>query len=128
MARPRLKMRLGDLLVSQQVITEAQLEIALKEQRTSGRKLGYVLVDLGFVTEQRLLEFLAQQLNVPLVDVSERRLDSKVARLLPEVQARRHRALVIEANDERALIGMSDPRTLLPLTQLVRFWRRATSI
>ena len=70
------------------------------------------LLTLGFVTEQRLLEFLAQQLNVPLVDVSERRLDSKVARLLPEVQARRHRALVIEANDERALIGMSDPADL----------------
>ncbi|RTE86389.1 MULTISPECIES: GspE/PulE family protein [Gammaproteobacteria] len=112
MARPRLKMRLGDLLVHENVITEAQLEQALNEQKSSGRKLGYVLTDLNFVTDDRLLQFLAHQLNVPLVDVTERRLDPNVARLLPEVQARRHRALVIEADDNTALIGMSDPADL----------------
>lgn len=112
MARPRLKMRLGDLLVHEQVITESQLESALEQQKSSGRKLGYVLVDLGFVSEDRLLTFLAHQLNVPLVDVTERRIDPNVARLLPEVQARRHRALVIEADDNQALVGMSDPADL----------------
>ncbi|MCC5855985.1 MAG: Flp pilus assembly complex ATPase component TadA [Idiomarina sp.] len=112
MRRPRLKMRLGDLLVHEQVITEEQLLQALSEQKSSGRKLGNVLTDLDFITEQRLLEFLAQQLNVPLIDISERRIEANVARLLPEVQARRHRALVIEADEKTALVGMSDPADL----------------
>lgn len=112
MIRPRLRMRLGDLLVHEQVITENQLNQALSEQRVSGHKLGYTLVDLGFVTELELLEFLSQQLGVPLVDISELRLDPNVVRLLPEVQARRHRAIVLEADDDAATVGMSDPADL----------------
>ncbi|WP_113907021.1 GspE/PulE family protein [Aliidiomarina celeris] len=112
MARPRLKMRLGDLLVHEGVIKEEQLKKALAEQRNTGQKLGYVLTELGFLSEQQLLAFLAQQLNVPLVDISEKRLDPNVARILPEVQARRHRALILEADDDRALVGMSDPADL----------------
>lgn len=110
--RPRLRMRLGDLLVHEGILSEKQIEQALKEQRSSGRKLGQTLIDLGFIKELQLLEFLAQQLNLPLIDLGERRLDANVARLLPEVQARRHRALVLEANDETALVGMSDPADL----------------
>jgi len=112
MTRPRLRMRLGDLLVHEKVITEEQLKQALSEQRVSGRKLGSTLVELGFVTEMELLEFLSQQLGVPLVDINELRLDTNVVRLLPEVQARRHRAIVLEANDDSATVGMSDPADL----------------
>ena len=110
--RPRLRMRLGDLLVHEGILSERQIEQALKEQRNSGRKLGQTLIDLGFIEEQRLLEFLAHQLNLPLINLGERRLDANVARLLPEVQARRHRAVVLEATDERAMVGMSDPADL----------------
>src|SRR5690554_3122544 len=112
MTRPRLRMRLGDLLVHEKVITEEQLKQALSEQRVSGRKLGSTLVELGFVTEMELLEFLSQQLGVPLVDINELRLDTNVVRLLPEVQARRHRAIVLEADDDSATVGMSDPADL----------------
>ena len=110
--RPRLRMRLGDLLVHEGILSDRQIEQALKEQRNSGRKLGQTLIDLGFIEEQQLLEFLAHQLNLPLINLGERRLDANVARLLPEVQARRHRAVVLEATDERATVGMSDPADL----------------
>ena len=112
MKRPRLKMRLGDLLVHEQVISEAQLESALKEQQISGRKLGATLSDLGYITEEQLLDFLAQQLKLERVSVADRKINPKDVQLLPEVQARRYRALVIEANDESALVGMSDPADL----------------
>ena len=112
MKRPRLKMRLGDLLVHEQIITEDQLHKALEEQHLSGRKLGATLTDLGYISEQQLLEFLAQQLKLPLISISERKIPPEAFKLLPEVQARRHRALVIEANDKKALVGMSDPADL----------------
>ncbi|MCL5050001.1 MAG: Flp pilus assembly complex ATPase component TadA [Firmicutes bacterium] len=111
-SRPRLRMRLGDLLVHEGILQEKQIEQALNEQRNTGRKLGQALIDLGLIEERQLLEFLAHQLSLPLMDLGERRLDANVARLLPEVQARRHRALVLEASEERALVGMSDPADL----------------
>lgn len=116
--RPRLKMRLGDLLVHERVITEEQLSQALSAQKTSGRKLGDLLTELGYLTEAQLLEFLSQQLSVPVLDLSERRLSSDTARLVPEVQARRHRALVIEADDDSALVAMSDPADLIAIDAL----------
>ncbi|MCH2456409.1 MAG: MSHA biogenesis protein MshE, partial [Idiomarina sp.] len=112
MKRPRLKMRLGDLLVHEQIISEKELETALEKQRETGRKLGATLIDLGYITEQQLLEFLAQQLKLPLLSITERRIPPEAFKLLPEVQARRHRALVIEADDNEALVGMSDPADL----------------
>lgn len=112
MQRPRLKMRLGDLLVHEGVISDEQLTQALTAQRSHGRKLGQTLIELGVVTELQLLEFLSQQLNIPLVDIRERRLEPAAVHLLPEVQARRHRALVLEADQDSAMVGMSDPADL----------------
>jgi MSHA biogenesis protein MshE len=113
--QPKLKMRLGDLLVHENVISAEQLQQALSSQKESGRKLGHTLVDLQMVTEGRLLSFLAQQLNVPLIDISQKQLSTHTVKLLPEVQARRFRALVLEDLGDKLLVGMSDPADLASL-------------
>ena len=77
MERPRLKMRLGDLLVHEGIISEQQLSRALAEQKQTGRKLGASLIDLAFLTEEQLLQFLAQQLNVSFLDITKLRIDPK---------------------------------------------------
>ncbi len=118
MAAPKLKMRLGDLLVHENIITNDQLLQALKSQKVSGRKLGDALIELGYLGEQQLLEFLAQQLDVPFLDINQLHISSEVALLLPEVHARRLRALVIEDQGDTVLIGMSDPADLSGLDQL----------
>lgn len=116
--RPRLKMRLGDLLVHENIISSEQLDNALAAQRTSGRKLGDTLIDLGFIGEPQLLRFLAQQLNIPFLDITQRRIDPEQAQLIPETYARRYRALVLESDDDEVLLGMSDPTDLGGLDQL----------
>lgn len=118
MAAPKLKMRLGDLLVHEHIVTNEQLMQALNSQKSTGRKLGDALIELGYIGEQQLLEFLAQQLGVPFLDISQRRIPSAVASLLPEVHARRLRALIIEDQGDSVLIGMSDPADLGGLDQL----------
>ena len=118
MAVTKLKMRLGDLLVREQIITDRQLTDALNAQRDTGSKLGDTLIDLGHIKEKQLLRFLAQQLDIPFLDISQRRIPSETANLLPEVHARRLRALVIEDKDDTLLIGMSDPANLSGLDQL----------
>ncbi|WP_157369163.1 GspE/PulE family protein [Algicola sagamiensis] len=115
MARPRLKMRLGDLLVHEHIITQDQLMQALGSQKKSGRKLGATLIELGYIEEEELLKFLAQQLNIPYMDISQKRIAPEVAQLLPEVHARQHRALVIEDNGMEVTLGMSDPADLSAL-------------
>ncbi|MBA6329107.1 Flp pilus assembly complex ATPase component TadA [Colwellia sp. MB02u-6] len=118
MAAPKLKMRLGDLLVDEKIISNEQLLEALSSQKISGRKLGGALIELGHINEQQLLAFFAQQLDVPFLDISQRRIPAEVAILLPEVHARRLRAIVIEDQDDAVLIGMSDPADLSALDQL----------
>ena len=59
--KPGRRIRIGDLLVSQQMISEDQLKKALEEQKVSGRKLGNTLVDLGYVDENDLLSLLSEQ-------------------------------------------------------------------
>ena len=66
----RQKIRIGDLLVQNSVITEEQLQQALSKQKTTGLRLGRTLINLGFVQEDRFLEFLSEQLGVPFVPAS----------------------------------------------------------
>lgn len=110
--KPKLKMRLGDLLVQEQIITNDQLMQALAEQKNSGKKLGRTLIDLASITEDQLLQFLSQQLNIPFLDISRRAIAPQVVNLLPEVQARRYRALVVEDQGDSVLVAMSDPADL----------------
>ncbi|PKG55759.1 MSHA biogenesis protein MshE [Shewanella sp. Choline-02u-19] len=116
--KPKLKMRLGDLLVQEHIITDEQLGQALSEQRTSGKKLGRTLIDLSSITEEQLLQFLSHQLNIPFLDISKRSIAAAVVGLLPEVQARRYRALVVEDNGDSVLVAMSDPADLQAMDTL----------
>ncbi|ABV35159.1 type II secretion system protein E [Shewanella sediminis HAW-EB3] len=116
--KPKLKMRLGDLLVQEQIISEPQLMEALTEQRSTGKKLGRTLIDLNSISEEQLLRFLSQQLHIPFIDISKRPIPPEVVNLLPEVQARRFRALVVEDNGDSALVAMSDPADLQAMDNL----------
>lgn len=118
MQRPRLKMRLGDLLVHEGIISEQQLNNALAAQQQNGRKLGATLIGLDYLSEDQLLQFLSQQLNVQFLDIAQRRIEPRVAQMLPEVHARRLRALVLEDRGDSVLLGMSDPADLSSLDQI----------
>jgi MSHA biogenesis protein MshE len=106
------RIRLGELLVQQKVITEEQLAQALTEQRRSGRKLGRVLADLSFLPETSLHEFLAKHLQVPFIDLKQARIDRDAVKLLPEPLARRYRAIVLQQDARGLLVGMADPSDL----------------
>ncbi|MBT0586871.1 GspE/PulE family protein [Alteromonas oceanisediminis] len=112
------RLRLGDLLVQQELITDDQLMAALSEQRKSGRKLGATLIEMQLVSEAQLLELLSKHLKVPLIDIDQYRVDPNAVRLLPEIQARRFRALVLEDAGDSLLVGMSDPADLTAIDSL----------
>lgn len=115
----RLRKRLGDLLVEEGIITEDQVAQALVAQKSTGRKLGDTLIELGFLSEQQMLSFLSQQLAIPLIDLSRANIDVEAVQLLPEVHARRLRALVIGRQGDTLRIAMSDPADLFAQESLL---------
>ena len=77
------------LLVEESVISEEQLERSLLEQQKTGDKLGRVLVTLGYMTENELMSFLANQIGVPYVDIKRRPPTEEALDLIPAKVARR---------------------------------------
>ncbi len=123
MARPE-KIRLGDLLISQGLLTDEQLKMSLDEQKRSGRKLGRIFVDSGYVTEEGISKALAGQLRVPFIDLKQFNPRQELIKLLPEAQARRFRALVLDEVDGRLRVGFTDPTDLAAYDEVVRIVRR----
>ncbi|MCW5603035.1 MAG: Flp pilus assembly complex ATPase component TadA [Burkholderiales bacterium] len=123
MGRPE-KVRLGEILVQQKLLTEEQLKTALDEQKKTGRRLGRVFIEKGFVTEEQISEALARQLNVPYVNLKYYNIDRDVVLKLPETQARRFRALVLEDTGATYKVGMADPTDLMAYDEIVRVLRR----
>jgi MSHA biogenesis protein MshE len=125
---PRKRVRIGDLLVEHKMISQAQLQEALAEQKKSGRKLGRVLVENGFVDEDRLLILLSEQLDIPYVDLSRFELDPELVARLPETLARRHRALVLKETPSGLMVGMGDPTDIFAFDELVRVLKTSIQI
>ncbi|GMR20968.1 MAG: MSHA fimbrial ATPase MshE [Gammaproteobacteria bacterium] len=121
-ARPQKirKVRIGDLLITNGIITPGQLTAALATQKQTGRKLGSVLVESGFVSEEQLLTLLAQQLQIPYIDLKRYHYDPDVVRLIPETHARRFRAIALEDKPEGLLIGLADPTDISAYDELSR--------
>ena len=122
---PPQKIRLGDLLIQQGLLTDEQLKIALDEQKRTGRKLGRVFVESGYVTEAGISQALARQLRIPFIELKSFTPRADLIKLLPEAPARRFRALVLgEMPDGRLQIGMSDPTDLQAYDEITRLVRR----
>jgi MSHA biogenesis protein MshE len=124
-AAPRRdKLRLGDVLVQQKLLSEDQLTKALEEQRSTGKRLGRVLIDAGIISEEALAHALARQLRVAMVNLKTFSLKSETVRLLPESVARRHRAVVLEERGEALLVGFVDPLDLYAYDEIARRLKR----
>ncbi len=123
MARPE-KIRLGDLLVQQKLISLDQLQFALEQQKRSGRKLGRVLVDNAFVSEDQISEAIAKQLSIPYINLKYYNVNLEIVRRLPENQARRFRAVALEERNGTLLVGMADPTDLFAFDEVARLLKR----
>jgi MSHA biogenesis protein MshE len=126
---PPQKIRLGDLLIEQGLLTQEQLKAALDQQKATGRKLGRIFVDSGYVTEEGISQALARQLRVPFVDLRGfRPADEKLLKLLSEAQARRFRALVLGEDNGVLRVGFADPTDLQTYDEVARLVRREMDV
>ena len=125
MVRPE-KIRIGDFLISQGLLTKEQLELALQEQKRTGRKLGRVFVESGFVSEMDIAKALGRQLHAPFIDLMAFQPKPEMVSLLPEAAARRYRAIVLdnEQDIDMLMVGFSDPTDLVAYDEVSRILRR----
>jgi len=114
------KLRLGDLLLQQGLITEDQLAFALGQQKQVKLRLGRILVNNAFVTEENISESLAKQLGIPFINLKNFHLKLELVRLLSESQARRLQAIVLEQRNDTMLVGMADPTDLTAADEISR--------
>jgi len=122
---PRKKIRLGDLLVKNQVITDAQLMEALAAQKQSGHKLGKVLIQKGLVSEMDMLTLLSTQLKIPFVELKNFNYEANTVKLIPETIARRYRAMALKENkDGSIIVGMADPTDIFAFDELNKVLKR----
>ena len=110
LAGARMRVSLGAILVREGHITVERLEEALAGERVGGRRLGEILVELGWVTSQAVAQALAEQHGVEYVDLAREDIDPEVVELLPESFARRYHALPLRfVGPEVILVAVADP-------------------
>lgn len=124
----RGRVRLGELLVSQGMITPQALEAALAATATTGKRLGHVLVQSGMISEEDLAKVLARQIGIPFVDLDRYELRRELVRLLPEAAARRYRAVVLERRGEELLVGLADPIDVGAVDDIERMLKRPIAL
>lgn len=122
------KLRLGDVLVQQKLISQEQLTQTLELQRTTGKKMGRLLIETGIITEELLANGLARQLRIPFVNLKTFPFRADVVKLLPESSARRFKALVLEDKGDVLLVALSDPLDLFAYDELSRILKRNIAI
>ena len=110
---------LGALLLRDGALSVEQLELALRDKETSGKRLGEILVDHGYVTPTQVSRVLAEQHELPFVDLVREPIDMGAAGLLGETLARRYGAIPVRfLADGAVLVALSDPTDVVAADDL----------
>ena len=118
------KVRLGEILLQQKLLTEEQLQHRPRGAEEAGRRLGRVVIEKGYATEEQISQALARQLGVPFINLKQYNIKREVVLKLPETQARRFRALVLEDAGAACKVGMADPTDLAAYDEIARILKR----
>ncbi|HEY9396372.1 MAG TPA: GspE/PulE family protein [Burkholderiales bacterium] len=119
-ASAQVKRHIGQILISQGILTEDQLRIALLEQLKSRQPVGRLLVQLGFVSEATLRDALSEKLGLKSVDLSQIVVDSTAIRLVPREFAKRYNVFPVAVDRERdvLILAISDTNNIVALDQV----------
>ncbi|MDD5089737.1 MAG: type IV-A pilus assembly ATPase PilB [Candidatus Wallbacteria bacterium] len=119
MAQPtKTRLMLGDALKAEGLIDEEKLGQALTIQKKTGKRLGVVLVEMGVVREEDIVQALAKQLRLPYLNLSTYLIDPTIARTIPEHVARRYQLIPINKVGNKLTVAMADPLNILAIDDI----------
>ena len=113
-----MPLKLGDLLLKANLITQEQLEASLKNQREEGGKLGEVIVRLGFASEDDITETLSHQFGVPSINLAHFEIDATIIKLVPGDVARKYMILPVNKTGATLTIAMGDPTNVFAMDDI----------
>lgn len=109
---------LGELLLENNLITQPQLEKALAIQKKNSTRLGKVLSDLNYISENSLIEVLEFQLGIPHIDLSNICIIPAAATLIPAALAERHQVIPVKITGNKLTLAMVDPTNFYALDDI----------
>ena len=107
--------KLGQILITSNIISEEQLKQALNLQKKEGGRIGTNLAKLGYITEDKLVSFLSKQFGVPAINLSEYTIDPSVVKLIPLEMARKYLIMPIARVGATLTIAMADPSNVFAI-------------
>ena len=110
--------RLGDILLSVDMITEEQLEEALKRGSEEKKRLGQVLIDTDVITEQQLIDVLKLQLGVESIDLTSVNIPTSLAQLVPKNLARKYTVVPVRMMGDELYLAMVDPLNFVAIEEV----------
>lgn len=117
-------LRLGDLLIKTGLITPEQLEEALAGQKKTKKRLGAVLIDLGFISERQVIDALRMQLGIEFVDLSNLVIPAEMAHVVSKNIARKHNVVPFRVNKDTLYLAMSDPLNFMAVEEVKQASRK----
>ncbi len=104
------KLKIGQLLVQHGVLEEEDLNKILRVQRQTHRPLGEYVIEIGFCTEDQLSDLLSQQLDIPYVNLTFRKISEEILKLIPQKIIKSKKVLPLERNEKGELtVAMLQP-------------------
>jgi len=113
-----LAIKIGDMLIKAGLITEVQLQSALKEQQRTGGRLGSNLVKLGYITEEEITKFLGKQYGVPAVNLNDYEIEKSVLDIIPADVAMKHEVVPLSRSGKTLTVAMANPVDVLAIEDM----------
>lgn len=124
MTTPALKERLTNLLVLNKVLTQKQLDEALKVQKEKKERISNILVRLGYISRENMLEVLSVELGIPAIHLSRYKIEAEAIAVVPKKIAQIHTLIPVSRVGNTLTIAMADPMNMNALDDV----RRVTSM
>lgn len=100
---------IGEMLIDEKVITPEQLDMGLKEQKKANKFICQILVDLGFVTEDKVFTVLSKQLGIPYIRVKDKKIERSVIEKVPAKFVSYYKLMPIELKGKKLTVVVTDP-------------------
>src|SRR5262249_41978500 len=113
-----MPVRIGELLLKEKRITPAQLQEALNYQKTTGGKLGYNLVRLGFFKDEEITALLSKQYGAPSINLSQFDIDTAIVKLIPAETAQKYQIMPLSRSGATLTIAMTDPTNVFAMDDI----------
>ncbi len=113
-----MPVKLGELLLKENMVTPQQLQEALNHQKMNGGKLGKAFVSLGYVRDEEITSLLSRQYGVPSINLDHFEVDPAIIKIIPAETARKYQILPLSRSGATLTIAMADPTNVFAMDDI----------